>query len=128
MSLDEPQVSEDHVAFISMASLVKFLHAAGFMPRAPNSLQAPLSPERAASRRSFPPPIMKILDAFADLLDINHSRVAVACRHPSLLSGVLHFEFVVCGEFPERLAPAPLGKAQQLLGSLLTHYPQNIPL
>ncbi|KAH6916494.1 hypothetical protein BKA70DRAFT_1256067 [Coprinopsis sp. MPI-PUGE-AT-0042] len=106
MSLEDPQLSDDQVAFISTGSLVNFLHAAGYVPSAPNAFQVPLPSERAASRRSFPPPIMKILDAFAELLDIDHSRVAVACRHPSLQQGVLQFELVVCGEFSGRSALA----------------------
>ncbi|KAH6916500.1 hypothetical protein BKA70DRAFT_1396000 [Coprinopsis sp. MPI-PUGE-AT-0042] len=97
MSLEDQQVRDDQVAFISTGCLVNFLHATGYVPSAPNAFQVPLSSERAASRRSCPPPIMKMLDAFAELLDIDHSRVAVfsLARHgkasqPRIPTNILH--------------------------------------
>ena len=102
MALDDQRPSQDQVAFISTASLINSLHAAGYIPRASNPSRPPSSSEHGTSRRSFLPQALKILDAFAELLDINQDRMAVACRHTSLDGDTLRFELIVCGAFPQR--------------------------
>ncbi|EAU89983.2 hypothetical protein CC1G_05899 [Coprinopsis cinerea okayama7 len=91
-----PQRIENEVWYSSTNELFSSLRSLGFgFPSTPYSSSVrPVNPNKQG-------PILRLLDAFANIADVNQSRVALSCSRTTLThDGVLSLELTVCGTCP----------------------------